>query len=150
VTDREPAGEPTPPNAGRLLTFYLRAQSPLGRRIALILITHRPLEADGGARRARRTLASFLQKRAKLNVVLEGDPEGEQLLLHERPASDRARLDAAPLTAAGTKRVTLDFERSTIAISTLCVLAPYVRVLGPESLRRELSAMAARLRATYG
>lgn len=94
--------------------------------------------------------ASFVQKRAKLNVELEVDPEGEKLLLRERPASDRARLTATPLTAAGTKRVTLDFERSTIAISTLSVLAPHVRVLAPARLRRELSAMASRLTATYG
>lgn len=94
--------------------------------------------------------ASFMKKRTKLNVELEVDTEGEPLLRRERPASDGARLDAAPLTAAGTKHITLDFERSTIAISTLSVLAPHVRVLAPESLRRELSAMAARLAATYG
>lgn len=94
--------------------------------------------------------ASFQRKRPRFEVTLEVSPEGEASLRRERPAGDGERLDRAPLTAAGCKRVTLDFERSAIALSTLSVLAPHVRVLQPASLREQLAAMAARLSATYG
>jgi len=94
--------------------------------------------------------ASFVRTRPKLDVLLELDADGEALLRRERPPSDCARIDAAPPTATGTKRVEIDFERKAIAISTLAVLAPHVRVIAPESLRAELEAMGTRLVAAYG
>jgi predicted DNA-binding transcriptional regulator YafY len=91
----------------------------------------------------------FARSRARFEVVLEVDRQGEQALRRLRPSSDGPRFETATPTAAGLKRVTLDFERIQIAIATLSVLAPHVRVLVPTTLRRELAEMAARLTATY-
>jgi hypothetical protein len=58
-----------------------------------------------------------------------------------------AHASTPPLTAADRKRITSDFERSAIAISTL---GPHVRVLAPAQLCQQLLSIGRQLSASYG
>jgi predicted DNA-binding transcriptional regulator YafY len=94
--------------------------------------------------------AQFAGRRAQYEVTLRITPEGEEALRHIWPPAAQARLAEAHPSRDGTKKVTLDFERETIALSLLCSLGRAVEVLAPEALRTRLRTMAADLRAVYG
>lgn len=94
--------------------------------------------------------AQFAERRARYEVTLRITPEGEEALRHIRPPADQARLTEVRPSRDGTKKVTLDFERETIALSQLCSMGRAVEVLTPEALRTRLRTMAADLRALYG
>ncbi|PTL83954.1 YafY family protein [Vitiosangium sp. GDMCC 1.1324] len=92
----------------------------------------------------------FAERRAQYEVELRVTPEGEEALRHIRPPADHARLAQARQARDGTKTVTLDFERESIALSQLCMLGRTVEVLEPEALRARLRALSDDLRALYG
>lgn len=94
--------------------------------------------------------ARFAERRAQYEVTLRITPEGEEALRPIRSAADQARMAEARPARDGTKQVTLDFERESIALSQLCTLSRAVEVLAPEALRSRLREMAAELRAVYG
>jgi predicted DNA-binding transcriptional regulator YafY len=93
--------------------------------------------------------AKFTERRASYEVTLRVTPEGEEALRHIRPPADHARLGEAPRQRDGTKTVTIDFERETIALSQLCPLGRGVEVLAPEALRNRMRAIAGELQALY-
>ncbi|QRK09179.1 YafY family transcriptional regulator [Archangium violaceum] len=92
----------------------------------------------------------FAERRARYEVTLRVTAEGEDVLRHVRPPADHARLAESRRARDGTKTVTLDFERESIALSQLCVLGRAVEVLAPEPLRARLRAISAELRTLYG
>jgi predicted DNA-binding transcriptional regulator YafY len=94
--------------------------------------------------------AQFAERRAQYEVTLRITPKGEEALRHIRPPVDQARLAEARPSRDGTKEITLDFERETIALSQLCSLGRAVEVLAPEALRTRLRTIAADLRTLYG
>lgn len=94
--------------------------------------------------------AKFAERRAQYEVTLRVTPEGEEVLRHIRPPADHSRITEARPSRDGTKKVTIDFERETIALSQLCPLGRGVEVLAPLALRTRLRAIAAELRALYG
>ncbi|WP_224366310.1 helix-turn-helix transcriptional regulator [Hyalangium versicolor] len=93
--------------------------------------------------------ARFTERRAQYEVTLRITPEGEEALRHIRPPAEHARLADAPQGRDGTKTVTLDFERETIALSQLCTLGRGVEVMAPEALRTRLRTIAAELHSLY-
>jgi predicted DNA-binding transcriptional regulator YafY len=93
--------------------------------------------------------ARFAERRARYEVTLRVTAKGEEELRHMRPPADHARLAEATQARDGTKTVTIDFERESIAISQLCMLGRTAEVLAPEALRTRLRALAADLRALY-
>jgi predicted DNA-binding transcriptional regulator YafY len=94
--------------------------------------------------------AQFAERRARYEVTLRVAPEGEEALRHVRPPADHARLAESRRAPDGTKTVTLDFERESIALSQLCLIGRAVEVLTPEALRSRLRAISADLQALYG
>lgn len=94
--------------------------------------------------------AKFAVERPRYAVTLRFTAEGEAALRQVRPPADGERLKAAPAARGGKRKVTLDFERESIAVSQLCTLGGGVEVLAPEALRQQLAAVAASLRALYG
>ncbi|WNG50209.1 YafY family transcriptional regulator [Archangium minus] len=94
--------------------------------------------------------ARFAERRAQYEVTLRVTAEGEDAVRHVRPPADQARLAEARQARDGTKTVTLDFERESIALSQLCVLGRGVEVLAPEALRVRLRTISAELQALYG
>jgi predicted DNA-binding transcriptional regulator YafY len=91
----------------------------------------------------------FGERRSSYPVTLALTDAGAAALEASRPKAD-ASLIARARRAGGRRRVTIDFEKRTIARSQLIGLAPEAEVLEPAELREELGAMAARLAATYG
>jgi predicted DNA-binding transcriptional regulator YafY len=91
----------------------------------------------------------FGERRSQYVVTLAVMPEGERALAATRPASDAPRLGQARRGRDGRKRVALDFEKRSIAISQLVGLAPLVEALEPVELRDRLAAIAKGLAVSY-
>ncbi|RKH96687.1 YafY family protein [Corallococcus sp. AB038B] len=94
--------------------------------------------------------AKFATERPRYDVTLSCTQEGEAALRRMRPPADGERIDKAPAARGGKRKVTLDFERESIAVSQLCEIGAGVEVLAPEPLRQRLAALAASLQALYG
>ncbi|WP_224248489.1 helix-turn-helix transcriptional regulator [Hyalangium gracile] len=94
--------------------------------------------------------AKFAERRASYEVSLRLTPDGEEALRQIRPPADQARLAESRRERDGTKTVTIDFERESIALSQLCALGRGVEVRAPEALRARLRELASDLRALYG
>ena len=86
--------------------------------------------------------ARFAEKRASFEVRLRLGDDGAAALRALRPQVEHDRI------AAG--EVVVDFERETIAISQLCLVADGVEVLEPVGLRERLLAIGASLVASHG
>ncbi|KFE62083.1 helix-turn-helix transcriptional regulator [Hyalangium minutum] len=94
--------------------------------------------------------SKFAERRAQYEVTLRLAPDGAEALRHIRPPNDQARIAEARRARDGTKTVTIDFERESIALSQLCGLGRGVEVLAPKALRDRLRTIAADLQALYG
>ncbi|MCP3141302.1 helix-turn-helix transcriptional regulator [Pyxidicoccus xibeiensis] len=92
----------------------------------------------------------FGEKRASYEATLRLSLEAEEALRRIRPPADHARIDAAPRARDGTKTVTVDFERESIAVGQLCEVGAGVEVLAPEALRGRLIKLATVLLENHG
>jgi predicted DNA-binding transcriptional regulator YafY len=91
----------------------------------------------------------FGERRSSYPVTLALTDAGTVALKDSRPQSDAARIDAARRGRGRRRRVTIDFEKRTIARNQLVALAPDAEVLEPVELREELARLAGRLAAVY-
>lgn len=92
----------------------------------------------------------FASQRARFEVTVRLTPEGAEALSTMRPASDQERIRSARTEADGTRTVTIDFERISIALSQLVMLGRGAEVLEPQELRTRLGELASDLTALYG
>lgn len=86
----------------------------------------------------------FGEKRATYDVTMQVTDAGAAVLASQRPPADRARLEGR-----GNRRVTIDFERESIALSQLATIGAGVEVLEPAPLRARLVELARGLAETY-
>jgi predicted DNA-binding transcriptional regulator YafY len=91
----------------------------------------------------------FAEKWATYEATVRLTEEAAEALKQVRPPADRARIESAPKARDGTRTVTVDFERESIAVSQLCEVGGGVEVLAPEALRNRLVALAERLLAMH-
>ncbi|WP_434048094.1 MULTISPECIES: WYL domain-containing protein [Sorangium] len=91
----------------------------------------------------------FAERRASYVVTLRASEEGEAALRRVRPSGEHARWGQGSRGRDGTRTVTVDFERESIAVSQLIGLGRGVEVLEPAALRARLGAIAEDLRAVY-
>lgn len=91
----------------------------------------------------------FARKRPAYPVTLRLTASAFDALRALRPPRDQALLDQAPVAGDGTRTVTVDFERESIAVSQLCLVAPGLEVLAPAPLRERLHQLARSLLAAH-
>ena len=76
--------------------------------------------------------------------------DGAEALRRARPGPDGDRIAEAPRRSGGIARITFDFEREDIALSTILPLGDGAEVLAPAALRDRIVALTAELSSIYG
>ncbi|WP_437338980.1 helix-turn-helix transcriptional regulator [Sorangium sp. So ce394] len=92
----------------------------------------------------------FAERRASYVATLRVTEEGEAALRRIRPSGEHERWGQGKRGRDGTRTVTVDFERESIAVSQIVGLGRDVEAVEPAALRARIEGIAADLRAVYG